>query len=116
MYYQKIVESTKATEIAFFVEYMLEAIKTAVTEMLTDYETDYETDYVGRLLKALGNQELSTPQIMRKLGLSGVSNFRKVYLNPALEKGLIERTIPEKPKSKHQKYRRSSGDGQAPPA
>jgi hypothetical protein len=39
------------------------------------------------------------------LGLSARKNFRILYINPALQEGLIERTIPEKPTSSLQKYR-----------
>ena len=42
---------------------------------------------------------------MEKLGLKGRDNFEKLYLLPALAAGLIERTIPEKPNSRLQKYR-----------
>jgi len=33
------------------------------------------------------------------------NNFSRVYLNPALETKVIERTIPDKPFSKNQRYR-----------
>ena len=44
---------------------------------------------------------------MEKLNLVHKPTFRKNYLNPALEAKLIERTIPDKPNSKNQKYRKS---------
>lgn len=61
---------------------------------------------VGRLLEALGEDELSAREIMETLGLSDRGNFMKAYLNPALEQGLVERTIPDKPNSRMQRYRR----------
>ena len=44
---------------------------------------------------------------MERLNLVHKPTFRKNYLNPALEAKLIERTIPDKPNSKNQKYRKS---------
>ena len=38
------------------------------------------------------------------LGLKDTEHFRKSYIQPALEAGLIEMTIPDKPRSKKQKY------------
>jgi ATP-dependent DNA helicase RecG len=42
---------------------------------------------------------------MGKLGLRHEDHFRQAYLLPALEAGLIERTIPDKPRSRLQRYR-----------
>ena len=39
------------------------------------------------------------------LGLSDRKSFRERYLQPALADGLIEMTIPDKPRSSKQKYR-----------
>ena len=61
---------------------------------------------IQRLLSVLGDKELSATEIMERLGLSHRPTFRKNYLTPALEKKLIERTIPDKPNSKNQKYRK----------
>ena len=56
-------------------------------------------------MMAICGVELSRKAIMEKLGLKGRDNFEKLYLLPALAAGLIERTIPEKPNSRLQKYR-----------
>lgn len=49
--------------------------------------------------------EMNREEIQTKLSLIHREYFRKFYLKPALEWGLIEMTIPGKPNSKHQKYR-----------
>ena len=59
-------------------------------------------------MNALGDQELSGRELMDAMRLADRNNFTKNYWNPALEAGLIERTIPDKPRSSKQKYRRSS--------
>ena len=38
--------------------------------------------------------------LMEKLGLK----FRKNYMNPALELGIVQMTIPDKPNSRNQRY------------
>lgn len=52
---------------------------------------------------------MSALECMRKLGLSHRATFRKHYLQPALDAGLIKRTLPDKPNSRLQKYRRVVG-------
>jgi ATP-dependent DNA helicase RecG len=42
---------------------------------------------------------------MHRLKLSHRPTFRANHLHPALEHGLIERTLPDKPNSRLQKYR-----------
>ncbi|MCX6644990.1 MAG: hypothetical protein NTY09_01315 [bacterium] len=44
-------------------------------------------------------------EIQDILDLKHEDYFRMAYLNPALEAGFVEMTIPEKPKSPNQKYR-----------
>lgn len=77
------------------------------TDQVADQVTDQVTDQVGRLLAALGNEELSAAELMDRLSLSHRPTFRENYLNPALAAGLIERTVPDKPSSRLQRYRRS---------
>ncbi len=59
---------------------------------------------VDNLLAVLTG-ELTRIEIQGFLSLKNRKNFRKFYLKPALEAGLIAMTIPDKPNSKHQKYR-----------
>lgn len=59
---------------------------------------------INALLLALRG-EMNRADIMKELGLAGRDNFRKLYLAPALEAGLVEMTIPDKPSSRLQKYR-----------
>jgi hypothetical protein len=49
--------------------------------------------------------EMTRQQLQRALGLKDDEHFRRAYLQPALEQGLIEMTIPDKPRSGKQKYR-----------
>ena len=42
--------------------------------------------------------------IMDKLGLKSKETFRKNYLNPAMEMHMVEMTIPDKPRSRNQRY------------
>lgn len=60
------------------------------------------------MLDVFGKRELDITEPMDELGLSDKKNFRTLYLNPALEAGFVERTIPDKPRSSKQKYRRTS--------
>ncbi len=57
-----------------------------------------------RLLKVMADEQNRTA-LQAKLKLSGRANFLKLYLEPSLKAGLIEMTIPDKPKSRLQKYR-----------
>ena len=58
-----------------------------------------------RLLVCRGTLSRRELQQQLQLQLQSEENFRRLYLIPALEAGYIERTIPNKPNSRLQKYR-----------
>ena len=64
------------------------------------------SDQVKKLLSLMGNEALTAAELMRRLKLTHRPAFRKNYLSPALDDGLIERTVPDKPHSRNQKYRK----------
>lgn len=66
--------------------------------------TGQVTGQVGQLLNIIGNDMLSTSEMMSRLGLKDRDNFRISYLAPALKMGLIARTDEINPKNPHQKY------------
>lgn len=112
-YYEAFEIGNKKGYCKNFVELMLEIILESLLELESiesDQDNDQDNDQVEKeiqkLLNALGQETLSALEIMDRLGMSHRPTFRKNYLNPALEKGLIERTIPDKPNSKNQKYKK----------
>ena len=67
-----------------------------------------ENTFAKKLVNVLGNEDLTTNEIMLRLGMTHKPTFRKNYLNPAIEMGLVEMTVPGKPRSRYQKYRKIS--------
>ena len=60
--------------------------------------------YVLKLLKVVGNKTLTVKEMMDMLDLKGSDNFRKKYLNPAIENGYMKLLYPDTPKKKGQAY------------
>jgi len=84
-----------------------EATPEVTTEVATEVTTEVTTDEaMGRLLGALAG-EMTRQQLQQALGLKNDEHFRKAYLLPALAAGLIEMTVPDKPQSRLQKYRKA---------
>ena len=109
-YYGALGKSDRQSDSSAFVEFLLGIILDTLTETTVVGNTDEkakETDpSVQKLLDVLGDEELSAAQIMERLDLSHRPTFCKNYLNPALALGAIEMTIPDKPRSRNQKYRK----------
>ena len=105
-YYDAIRTSSTRGESTPFIIFMLGAILEAVRGFgATDQVSDQVSDQVTRLLAVLGDGPKSATQLMEAVGLSHRPTFRKNYIRPALDAGLIEMTRPGSPTARTQKYR-----------
>ncbi|MGM9904763.1 Fic family protein [Lactobacillus sp.] len=87
-YYQALGKSDEQGESSHFVEFMLEVILDTLKETTVVGKTKKaENPQVQKLLEVLDGEELSTAELMERLGLSHRPTFRRNYLNPALEEG-----------------------------
>lgn len=71
----------------------------------TPQDTPQDIFNVERLMLVLSG-EMSRQELKEKLGITNTKYFRIAFINPAIAQGLIEMTHPDKPNSKHQKYRK----------
>ena len=101
-YYRALQESTRGTDCAPFIAFMLRMILDAVLAP-TPEVTPEATPEVA-LLSAFSG-EMTRRRLKAALGLRDDEHFRKRYLLPALKSELIEMTIPDKPRSSQQKCR-----------
>jgi ATP-dependent DNA helicase RecG len=74
----------------------MEVTTEATTEVTTEVTAEVTAEV--RLLMALTG-EMNRQALLSALALKNDEHFRKAYLLPALEAGLIEMTIPDKPRS-----------------
>ncbi len=102
-YYKAIQASTQQADAAPFVEYMLDRILEALT-LAAPQVTPQVTPQVERLLLVIRG-EMGREALQSALALNDRKSFRERYLKPALDKGLIQMSIPDKPNSRLQRYR-----------
>ncbi len=105
-YYKVIKISTSQGKSNVFIEFMLDVILKAITDIVNDTTEHYNhlSVQINKLMKVLETYPQSAQMLMDKLGLKSRVGFRKNYLNPAIEAGLVGMTIPDKPTSKSQMY------------
>ena len=85
------------------------------TEQDTGKDTEHDgeqddgqvTEHIKRLVEAL-TCEMGRAELQAALRLKHRPHFITSYLRPALRAGLIELTLPDKPTSRHQRYRRTT--------
>lgn len=104
-YYEALSQSDSEGSSTIFIEFMLESIQAVISN--SDQVDDQENDQVRKLLAVMGSGWLSSSEMMAKLKLSHKPSFRKNYLNPALQIGLIIMHNPDSPRSPKQKYKKA---------
>ena len=73
--------------------------------------TPHVTLHVGRLI-AVVQGEMSRAALMDALGLADRIHFARTYLQPGIDAGLVEMTLPDRPRSRAQRYRLTALGGQ----
>ncbi|NQT60362.1 MAG: hypothetical protein HQ557_15385 [Bacteroidetes bacterium] len=96
--YPEIELSIKEIDNAFQIQF----INGATIDTTMDVAMDVTMD-VDWLKKLKG--EMNRAELQSALKLKNDDHFRKAYLAPAMEAGIIEITLPDKPRSIKQKYR-----------
>lgn len=106
-YYRAISACHAAGSSTQFIAFMLEQLDHIMDEAIQQAELPGEglSLYVKRLLEAM---EYDTPysasEILKLLELKSKETLRKNYLDPAIEAGLVVMTLPDKPRSRNQRY------------
>ena len=105
-YYNAITLSTSQGKSNIFIEFMLDVINKAIKDIITDTRNHYNhiNNQITELMKVIESYPQSATELMGKLNLKSRLGFRKNYLQPALDAGLIGMTEPDKPTSKNQRY------------
>ena len=106
-YYEAIAACHSAGRSDVFVEFMLDKINLTLDWALAQVsgEDSYLSEQVRRLLDVMEyDVPYTAAQIMAALGLKSKENLRKLYIGPAMEKGLVVMGMPDKPTSRNQTY------------
>ncbi len=106
-YYNVIAQCHVNGDSNLFIEFMLRQIDQILKRSSVTVGRTKEgiSEYVKRLLDVMEYEVPYTAvTLMKLLGLKSKESFRKNYLNPAIELQLIRMTVPDKPRSRNQRY------------
>ena len=105
-YYRAIGLSTAEGKSNRFILFMLGVIKKAVAELARDTHNhqSHISNQIRALMSVIETYPMSAVELMEKLGLKSRVAFRKNYIQPALEAGLIAMTDPDTPTNRNQRY------------
>ncbi|MCX7027928.1 MAG: Fic family protein [Spirochaetes bacterium] len=110
-YYQAIEAARNANDSGVFIEFTLSALFDCI-RLQEKHQVKHQdkhqvelSDPQRAVLHALDGKSLSRKEIFTAIGLSGDSRAFKRNIVPLMNAGLIERTLPDTPNSRLQKYR-----------
>lgn len=81
-----------------------------IKKMAQDKAQDEAQDEVSMKIIEFCKQERNIFEIMNYIGYKNRTRFRRDYIKPLVEKGMLKMTIPDKPTSKNQKYISNSAE------
>ena len=106
-YYEAIARCHVNGESTVFIEFMLRQIDRILSDISVQLSEDNEhlSEYVKKVLDIMEYDiPYTASALMEKLNLKSKEGFRRNYLRPAMDMGLIQMTIPDKPNSRNQRY------------
>ncbi len=105
-YYNAIGLSTAEGKLNRFIIFMLGVIQKAISELARDTRNhqSHISNQIKALMSVIESYPMSAVELMEKLGLKSRVTFRKNYIQPALEAGLIAMTDPDTPTNRNQRY------------
>ncbi len=106
-YYDAISKSNQEGSSTIFIEFMLDAIIETMNETLK--QSNIEKGFLSIQAKKLftlmdEGMPYTTIELMEKVSIKSRASFKKHYLDPLMQTGMIEMTLPETPKSRNQRY------------
>ena len=106
-YYKAIANCNKNGDSTEFIEFMLKMIDEVLEKLIININTEinHMSSYIKNLLDVMEpGINYTTKELMHLLGLKSRISFRKNYLVPALNNGVIKMASPDSPTSKNQAY------------
>ena len=106
-YYAAIAKCHANGNSNIFIEFMLNMINRILDDLTAQLgkANANTSEYVRRMLDVMEyDVPYTSHAIMDLLGLKSKETLRKNYINPAIELGVLEMTLPDKPNSKNQRY------------
>ena len=106
-YYEAIAKCNAAGDSTVFIEFILSQIDSVLDDFFV--QTTEQSANIPNTVKLLLDVmeydiDYTTKDLMEKLNLKSREGFRRNYLVPAINIGLVKMTIPDKPNSRNQSY------------